>query len=583
MVKLSKKKYSIVFLFSGLITLILINIIAAYAFFRIDLTHDNRYTLKKETKKILKQIDDIVYFKIYIDGNLPAGLKRMQQATKELLDDFRYYAGDNIEYEFIDPFKGLDEKTKKSRYKQLLEQGLEPTELKVKKDDGFVKRMIFPGAIVTYNGKSIPVQLLKQQIGMHPEVVLNNSIQNLEYAFVHTLAKLTNTLPPKIAFIEGHGELNKLEVADIINELQTLYKVNRTKIDGKIENLLSIKKDGNKRILKPLYELIIIAKPDSQFAKKDKVILDQYLMQGGKILWLIDHVYANMDSLRSSPVTTGMPISETLNLYDQLFTYGIRINADLVQDMQAAAIPLNVAPLGAQSRYEMFPWYYFPLLFSQNIVTDTSNFIHPISKNLNAIKSEFASTIDFADNKNIKKTILLTTSPYTKVLMAPMKISFNIVNKKPNKRNFSNGKKTIAALLEGSFVSNFKNRLPKLYYDSLGFDDKSKETKMIVISDGDIIKNFVHQASQTPYPLGYDRFTKTTYGNKDFILNCINYLAGNENLITVRQKEFILRMLNKEKIQSSQLKWQIINVVLPIIIICLFGIAFYFIRQKKYS
>ncbi len=557
-----------------LIIIVLLNIIGSFVYTRFDLTAEKRYSLSPATKTLLKQLDDIVYFKIYLEGDFPVGFKRLSNSTKEMLDEFRAY-NSNIQYEFIDPNAIVDKQQRNDMYKLLVEKGIQPTNLQVKQKGGASQQVIFPGAEVTYKTQTMPLQLLVDQMGLAPENVLNNSIQALEYNISNVIRKLSIKSKPKIAIIEGQGELNNYEMYDISNALSEYYQVERVRIDEQINKLTTrVLSDSSATKITNIYKAIIIAKPDSAFSEKDKFIIDQYIMYGGKVLWLIDPVFASMDSLNNTAQTVG--IANEINLTDQLFRYGVRLNTNLIMDISALPIPIVTGKVGNQPQTSFLPWYYFP------IITPTAN--HPIVKNLNAIKTEFVSSIDTIDN-GIKKTILLTSSKYSRLINTPVIIDLGILKKEPEERLFNTPFQTVAVLLEGEFESNFINRVPSeiAQSDKIGFLEKSKPTSMIVISDGDIIKSQFHYSKGYPLPLGYDQYTGQMFGNKEFILNCMNYLCDDSGLITVRSRELKLRMLDKTIIEKSKIKWQVINIVFPVLIVIIFGFLMTFIRKRRYT
>lgn len=570
----SLKKQNIVSFILGLFIIVLINIIGNFLFSRYDLTNEKRYSLSKATKDLLKNTDDIVYFKIYLDGDFPAGFKRLRNATKEILDEFRAY-NKNIQYEFINPNSISDKKARNDLYRQLVEKGIQPTNLQVKQKGGSVQQIIFPGAEVTYKGRSLPLQLLISQIGIESEQVLNNSIQSLEYNISSVIRKLNVAVKPKIAIIEGHGELTKYQMFDITQSLSEYYQVERIALNEQINALTERKiSDTAETKVHNKYKAIIIAKPDSAFSEKDKFIIDQFIMYGGKVLWLIDPVFASMDSLNKSSQTVG--IANDINLSDQLFRYGVRLNTNLIMDLNALPIPVVTGKIGNQPQTSFLPWYYFPIL----LPTST----HPIIKNLNAIKTEFISSIDTIENE-IKKTILLTSSRYSRLINTPVIIDLDIMKKQPDERLYNKPFQPVAVLLEGEFKSNFANRLNSeiAENENIKFLDKSKPTEMIVISDGDIIKSQFHYSKGFPLPLGYDQYTGQTFGNKEFILNCMNYLCDETGLITVRSRELKLRLLDKTIIEKSKIKWQLINILIPIVLISILSFLMYYIRKRNFA
>jgi ABC-2 type transport system permease protein len=573
----SSKRNNLIQVGLGLMILILVNVISGFVFTRIDLTAEKRYTLSDQTISMLENLDDLVYFQVYLEGEFPAGFKRLRRETKEMLDQFRAYST-NIEYEFINPSESDDPSERNAVYQRLMERGLNPTDLQVKTNEGQSQQIIFPGAIVSHKNVEVPLELLISQMGVSPEEVLNNSIQNLEFNLASTIRKLAVNVRPKIAFVEGHGELPLLEVADAVRSLQEYYSVEQIRIDGQLSSVAERKETDDGRVaIRNKFEALIIAKPDSAFSEKDKFILDQYIMRGGRVLWLIDPVFASMDSIQFSDVTVG--IINDVNLDDQLFRYGVRLNTHLVMDLNALPIPVRTGEVGGAPQLEFFPWYYFPVL---NPIQN-----HPIVKNLNAIKTEFIGSIDTIDVPGTKKTILLTTSRYSRVVPTPALISLEILRQEPDRTRFSVPNIPVAVLLEGRFPSLFTNRVPPEILDSeeIGFLAESKPGKMIVVADGDIIRNQLRTTNgQTmPYPLGYDRYTNQTFGNRDFILNAMNYLVDENNLISIRSRELKLRLLDRTKINENRVFWQVLNTVLPIFVLLFLGVALFIFRKRKYG
>jgi len=557
--------------------IILVNIISSFLFTRFDLTNEKRYTLSKSTQELLKNVDDIVYFRVFLDGEFPAGFKRLKRETKELLNEFRAY-NKNIEYEFINPSASENTQERNDTYQLLMEQGLSPTNLQVKTKSGMDQQVIFPGALVSYRDNELPVELLDAQFNVPPETALNNSIQNLEFKFAEVINNLIKRIKPKVAFIEGHGELDDQETYDITLTLQDNYIVDRVTINGQISALVNrLLVDSAKMEYKiiPTYSAIIIAKPDSNLSPKDKFIIDQYIMYGGKVLWLIDPVFASMDSIQSQENTVSM--ENNVDLQTQLFTYGAKINNDLILDLSAMLIPIRTGQVGGQAQIDFFPWYYFPL------ITSTSQ--HPITKNLNAIKTQFVSSLDTTSVKGVKKTILLRTSDYSKVEPVPSLISLQLLREEPEMIQYSGPPRPIAVLLEGRFKSDFRNRLPQsiLNDKEIGFKELSEPTSMIIVTDGDIIKNQFHIPQGYPLPLGFDQFTRETFGNKEFILNAMNYLTDGSGLIALRSREMKLRLLDKTKISSNRILWQLINLFVPILIVIFAGILVVWLRKRKYT
>lgn len=573
----ANRKRDITSLIVGVVIIVLVNFIGSFAFERFDLTTEKRYTLSEASEDLASNLDDIIYVKVYLEGDFPAGFKRLRDETQLMLDEFRAYAGGNLDYEFINPSESADEKVRNETYKLLYKQGLRPTDLSEKTTDGFNNKMIWPGAIVSYRGKEMPVQLLKSQIGAQPEAMLNGSIEALEYEIANAINKLTKETVAKVAFIEGHGELNKFETASLADELAQFYRVDRVGLNGELGSLTErVIVDSTQAFkVRNKYDVIIIAKPTQKFSEKDKFIIDQHVMYGGRVVWLIDPVFASMDSLQKADVSMAMPLD--LNLDDQLFTYGVRVNTNLIQDIQSAPIPVVTGMVGNQPKTELFPWFFFPLLTPANS--------HPIVNNLNAVKGEFVSTIDTIAKKGIHKTALLKSSKNTKLSNAPTRISLGMLRFEPKQEQFNKGHQVAAVLLEGKFESVYKNRITPQIREAneINFKEESGYNKMVVIADGDVARNYVNRRTNEYLALGFDKFTRQEYGNKDFMLNVVNYLCDDSGLMSVRAKKLNIRLLDKVVLKEEAFKWKVINAVLPIGLIILFGLAHYFDRKKKYT
>jgi ABC-2 type transport system permease protein len=556
------KKRDLTALGLAIVIIVLLNFVGSFVFHRFDLTSEKRYTLSDATKKLLSEINDVVYVKVYLDGEFPAGFKQLRNETKEMLDEFRAYSNDNIEYEFIDPSVSDNKQQQNEIYKQLYDKGLEPTNLEVKEESGTTQQIIWPAALVTYKGRELPWQLLKTQMGQSSEGQLNNSIQSLEYEFASVVRNLSTAIRPQIGFIEGHGELDTLETYDIAAALSDFYIVKRVEINQQLKAL-----DG--------FKAIVIAKPDTAFSDQDKFVIDQFIMKGGKVLWVFDPLYTPVDSLSRRGNTVAIPYE--LGIDKMLYKYGVRVNDKMLLDVQCSAIPINKALKGQQPRFELMPWIFSPLL---NPLND-----HPIVKNLDIIKTDFASTIDTIEVKGIKKTILLQSSKYSKTLVQPVRVDLNYLRYPIDEKQFNDPYQNVAVLLEGEFESVFKNRLPpEIANDSaIGFKPNGKKSAMIVIADGDVIRNDVQYSTRKPYPLGFDKYTNRTYGNRNFILNCVNYLCDDSGLLSVRARELTLRLLDKKKVKNEGTKWKIINTAVPLILVFVFGLIYYYVRKRKYS
>jgi len=560
----------------GLALIVVINLIGSFVFYRMDLTADKRYTLSPTTRKMLKDLDGVVTFKVYLEGDFPAGFQRLRNETREMLNQFRAYSK-NIQFQFIDPSAGKDKNELDAMYMQLSKSGLNATDLQVKDKAGMTRKIIFPGALVSFKGKEMPLDLLLTQVGKPPAEVLNNSVQALEFGLINVIRKLSVTQKPKIAFIEGHGELASIYTASIEAALREYYDIEHVRIDGQPLSLATQTQNGTTNsTLANKYKAIIIAKPDSAFARNelDKFIIDQFIMRGGKVLWLIEPVYAEMDSLRIKDKT--FALVNDLNLDDMLFNYGVRLNGNLVVDMNSLPIPVVIDQKGNQ---KLIPWLFFPML------VPTSE--HPIVRNLSAIKTEFVSSLDTVETPGVTKTILLSTSRYSRVLNAPVTLSLSYLYQQPDPTQFNQPYQPVAVLLEGEFSSLFLNRIPPAYANSpeIAFLGKSSKTAMIVVADGDVIKNQLQpgELRPTPLPLGYDRYTGQQFGNKDFILNTMNYLCDDSGLLSVRSREVKLRSLDASVVEAGRLKWQLVNTIVPIILVLGFAFAQAYWRRKRYT
>ena len=578
------KRNEITSLIITLIIIVLVNIIGSFVYTRFDLTSEKRYTLSDTSKEILKGLDDYVYFRVYLEGDFPAGFKKLRKETKEMLDEFRAYSK-FIDYEFINPSESSDQTERNETYKILWQSGLNYYTETVQTNNGVQQIMVWPGVIMSYRENEVAIDLLSGQSGQSQETVLNNSAQDLEYKLISAIKEVSTVNRRTIAFSDGHGELEDIDVYDIANTLAKKYNIKRATLNGQLNALLKRDFDRDSSIvIKPAYDALIIAKPTQPFSEKDKFIIDQYIMYGGKVMWLLDPVNASMDSLQSAESTMGL--AQNLNLDDMLFNYGLRLNKNLLLAYPCAQIGL-VTGQGNNLQSVLLPWYYFPLLSPASE--------HPIVRNLEAVKADFVSSLEPTTSApEITKIPLLKTSDYTKVASAPVFISLDILNERPNASMFPQKGMTTAYLLNGKFTSLYEYRLPEAITESaeMGFKASSVKTSMIVIGDGDIVRNQLAQLDYakknnkrigSPLPLGYDQYTNITYGNKQFIENAVSYLIEGEGIINIRSRELKLRLLDMNKINSNPILWQIINVVLPSALMIILGIVLAVLRKKKYQ
>lgn len=547
------------------VTVLAVYFISERYFFRIDLTSEKRYSLSDNTKNLLKSMDKELAVTVYLDGDLNAGFLRLRKATKEMLDEFDAYAGAKVRYSFDNPSAGATNEERDKKYEELEKRGMRGILVHDRDQEGqAMQKVVFPWIEISYNGKKRPVNLLKNIPDKSGEENLNTSIETLEYEITDAIRLMTTTEVPKVAFLEGHGEWGQPLVYDMSQELSRYYQVDR----GAITDDPSILDN---------YKALIVAGPTEKFSEKDKYAIDQYIMKGGKVLWMVDGARISLDSLSTASQTVG--IENNVNLSDQLFNYGVRINADLVQDVQCLLIPVNTARMGDQPKYEPMPWYYSPLALTVPV--------HPISKNLAPVKTEFVSSIDFVnDELQVVKTPLLVTSTGTHVQNVPSIVSMEVVNIEKNGYYFNRRNMIVGSVLEGVFPSAFKNRMvPEGIKTSEKALTESKPTKMVVIADGDVIRNDVQGKGENMniLPLGYDRYMNQQFSNKEFLLNAVNYLTDDDGWMALRSREIKLRLLNKPAIIGQRTFWQVTNVVLPLLLVGLFGLVFNFVRKRKYT
>jgi len=556
-------------LFLGI--LIFVNILANAFYGHIDLTEDKRFTLTKATKQQIKELEEVVFIESFLEGEFPSGFKRLQNALRELLNDFKSMSG-YVEYQFTDPLGGSVEQSNEM-IEGLGKVGILPVTLKVKQDDGYSEKLIFPAVMVTYKGRSMPVNILENNTASlapgQDQVVLNNSISLLEYKITNTIKKLKSLHKSKIALTEGHGELEPYQTARFDAALQQYYDVGRIHLDS------FTMVDASQ------YRLLVVPKPRTAFSDKDKFKIDQYIMNGGKVIWLIDRLSADLDSLRLAGEY--VPYDYPLNLEDVLFRYGVRIEPNMVQDLRSSRIPLQVGMVGNAPQFDLRPWYYHPIIFPK---IDNP---HPIVKNLDGIDFKFVSTIDTIKTKTpVKKTILLTTSEKSRMQYAPSRLSFDITREAPPVERFNKPHQPVAVLLEGVFPSLYENRVTEnmgKMLEEIGqpFRPESKPTKMLIVSDGDVIRNAINKKENKIEPLGYNPYERYTFANKDFLLNAVEYLLDTDGVIASRSKEVRLRLLNKTKAREEKTKWQLVNIALPLLLLGIFGGAFTFLRRRRYG
>lgn len=540
-------------------------VLSYFYFFRIDLTTDKRYSISKQAKNLMSAVKKPLDVVVYLDGDLNPGFTRLKRSTAELLEELSVYSDKGIRVRFENPSRADNAARREEQYAALEARGLVPTAVYERDKEGkAIEKIIFPWLEIGYKDTKIPVLLLKNIRGNSGEENLNISIENLEFEITDAIRRLVNREVKKIAFIEGHGELNEMETYDISTSLSRYFQIDR----GVLATDASI--------LNP-YDAIIIARPTQEFSERDKFIIDQYIMHGGRVLWLLDGVRLARENLSKTGLSPAMDLD--VNLGDQLFRYGVRINPVLLQDVQSVMVPVNIAPAGAKPQFEPTPWYYAPLLLTSPQ--------HPITRNITEVKSEFASAIDLVgENKRVKAHLLLATSDNTHIVGTPGTIDLSVNPKPDDKSYFNTGYVPVAVALEGNFESVFANRMvPSGLANTLPLLDKSVITRQVVVADGDIIRNEVQRTGSdtTALPLGFDRYMNQQFGNKDFVLNAVLYLTDNDGWMELRSRTLKLRLLNKKISNEARLTWQLVNVLVPIVLLLFFGIVYQVMRRRKYT
>jgi len=554
-------------LFKIILFIVLINFGSQFFFKRFDLTEDKRYTLSETSISILENIKEPLYVDVFLEGNFPGEFKKLQTETQQLLEEYKAY-NSNIIFQFVNPLENPEER--EQIMQSFIERGLTPMNVTVDDKGKQTQEIVFPWAVINYGKNSTKVPLLKNMMGASTAEKVVNSVQHLEYAFANGFNTVSKSKEKKIAVIKGNGEVEDYQLADLLKTVRENYHIAPFTLDSVETNPIKTAKELKK------YDLIIIAKPTQAFSDSEKQVLDQYVVHGGKSIWLLDHVSMEMDSLMTTGENLAFP--RDLNVNDLFFKYGIRIKPDLVKDLLATPIALATGDQGNATQYTQYPWLFSPMVYP--VLAKENEKLNPIISNLDAIKFEFTNPIELLKN-DIKKTVLLQSSPYSKAVGTPLPINLSMVEERPEQKEFSNqGNVPLAVLLEGKFNSVFQNRITPFKdpeYSAIG-----KNTAMIVVSDGDIIKNQMDK-NGAPLELGYDKWTNYMYANKEFLLNCINYLLDDNGLINIRNKEVHVPILDKEKVYANYTTTQIITVGVPMLLLLVFGIAFTYIRNSKYT
>ena len=534
------------------IALLLINFLGNQYYKRIDLTHDNRYTLKETSKSIVNALKFPLVVKVYLQGEFPAEFKRLQVETKQFLEELRA-ENSNLKIQFINP---------DSFREPLIKKGMTPSRLTVEENGTLSEAIIFPWAEIVYRNNVTLVNLLPNSNATTQDEQLQFAIESLEYSFASAMHTISRKTRQKIAIISGNGELQDLELYSFLSEVKDKYSLAKFTLDSVATNPQQTLKDLTN------FDLAIIVKPTIKFSDNEKFTLDQFIANGGKTLWMIDNVQADQDSLLQTGKMLTYP--RDLNLTDLLFAYGVRINTSLVKDLYAAKIPLATGNVGDKTQFQNLPWFFHPLV--------NGNLNHPITKNIRPVRLQYTTQIDTLKN-DIKKTPLLATSLLSAKMGTPIFVDLKSIADAPNQNQFTSGNQLTAVLLEGAFKSAYKNRVKP--FNTTIYKEKSSLNKMVVIADGDIGRNQLLKGK--PYDLSRDKWTQETFGNKEFLLNTVDYLLDDNGIINLRNKSLKINLLDKKKAFKERTFWQLFNIVLPVVLLAVFGVVFNYLRRRKYA
>ncbi|MEQ8473821.1 MAG: gliding motility-associated ABC transporter substrate-binding protein GldG [Marinoscillum sp.] len=524
---------------------------------RLDMTEEKRYSISEPTKSLLNRIESDVIVEVFLAGELPSNFIRFQKSIRELLEEFSVYTPGNFDVRFVDPAQATGTQARNQYYQGLINQGIQPTTLNYSSDGNNTQKLIFPGAIISYQGKEHAVNLLKGNRQGGPEQIINQSIEGLEYEFANALKQLESSRRKRVGLVTGHNEPDTSQLAGLTNLVLSKYDLFRLNLPERTTPITG-------------YDLLIVAKPTTAFSDGEKYLLDQFIMSGGSVAFFLDALRVNMDSA-SGEGTVAIPYDT--KLADMLFKYGVRMNQDYVVDLNCGDFPVVAGNLGDQPQISMLPWPYFPII--------TNYGSHPVVKNMDAVMVRFASTIDTVKAAGVKKTPLMMTSANSKVLGAPITVSFNGLKSELLPEKFQSGPKAVGYLLEGSFTSLYKNRFPPAGFSRNEVIEDGVANKIAVIADGDLIRNELSLENGNPLPMGMDPYSQQKYANEDLVMNLIDYLVDEDGLITTRAKEIKIRPLDKVKIKQERVQWQVINLVTPIIVLLLFGLLKMYLRKRS--
>ena len=541
----------------GIACIFLFNLLAQHYFFRLDLTEEKRYTIAPATKKMLRDLDERVEVTIYLEGEINAGFRRLQKSVEETLEEFKVYAGSTLTYRFVNPLDAVAAEQRQAFFVKLAGMGIEPTRVFDEEDGQRMQKLIVPGAVITSKGEEVGVMLLNGNRAAGAQEALNQSIENVEYELASGIRRLMSEEKKKIGFLQGHGELEGAEISSLRDAISAFYEVEYVNL----KQLPTL----------PDVEVLMVNKPRERFDREDKYKLDQYIMHGGKVMFFVDPLLIEMDSIGADG---SIAFPYDLNLDDMLFRYGVRINKTLVQDIKSGVYPFVVGDMGGQPQIVSLQWPFFPIV---NRYGD-----HPTVKNMDAIFLQFASEIDTVQAPGVAKTPLVFTSRYSRVLQAPFVVDLSTLREAPRPEQFGAGPQAVAYLLEGTFTSVFKNRILPDEADKASYREKSEITKIVVVADGEVVRNELDRETGEPLSLSYDPISDQEFANEEFIINTLSYLTDENGLINARSKEIQIRPLDSVKISRQATTWQLVNLTLPLLLIVVFGIVKAYLRKRKY-
>jgi len=553
---------------AALLLLLAVNYLFSFLRVRADLTREKRFTVSEATRNMLDGLQDRVDVTLLMGGDMPAGFRKLAGSSADMLNEFKALAPNHINFRIGKPGEGMPDSLRPYLVDSLRALGINATNVKAqtKEGEGQEEQLVYPGAVIRYKDRAIGVDFLQGQNFQDGIRSLNNAEALLEYKLASGIAKITRDTVPLVGYLTGNGEPMDYRVYDLVEgTLRPNYAFRFIPIDSV-------------QVIPPVFRALLIVKPVTRFNESQKLKIDQYIMNGGKVIWVLDNLYASLDSLQRSEGRF-IAFDMGLNLEDQLFRYGVRINQDLVQDLQCDKIPSVVGSMGDKPQIQLLPWPYFPLL------RNTSG--HPISRNMDYVLSQFPQSLDTVKADGLKKTVLLSSSTESRVLSTPALVEWASVRNEEDLKKFTRSDIPVAMLLEGRFQSLFSNRMTKAMSDSLAasglpFRDRAENGQMVVAADGDIFLNPLNQ-TEGPLPMGMNQYTKQQYANREFLLNTLEYLVGNGGILETRGKEYTLRVLDKSKYGERKGMWQFINIALPVLIVMAFIALYQFLRRKKYA